>query len=869
MTITFSMCDGSGHSIEITSSTKTTGRAHVVGTFDNGTKTASLYINGALKSSSTNASFAWTSSPGGALAIGSNNKNDAADTPSVGGKAMPEFKMHLGRLWRGALTASDVSELYRHWHPSGHTGIPYSVTGTALSAWYMNSEVGDKSGSVGSGWLADAIGTNHLHILNTGAGSGDTSYIFAPSGSVRGTSPTSGATGVSGAVALEADGVTGDGLVMQYYFEVDEANTFDTAALRSSGWLVTKNYWRPRLKPSTTYYWRVKVKDANGTESSWSSTYYLTTRAATEWFVRPRTYVAGTYGSEDGTSYENAWNGFRFNGYKGEQQLTLYEAQAKLNIYAAPGDTVWACGDFGLLSTSSFSSITSTSPYSEYVHAVGMDDDYPVYLRLDHPSHPGRMFKGFSFTGSHNWRNDGGNVYSTATYYAGLSSSSRLTVMQDGVPNCDFDNPLSNSTIGYDSGMTLASPGFYVDSGRMYVRMPDNDVPDNNLWYFLGSTETFLLYLNQCQYLHIMGGDWGCCSPLSGTGGEESTHIKIYGGRYKFNLSSWGPFQISDFVDYWTIENNEISYVPNGVYGTDTGSGDVSRTGDYIVVRNNWFHDIGTAAGWTDSDGHCVGVQTGTGWTIEDNLGERCGTAIEIWGGDFKHSRDHLIQRNVVRDIEARSVTFGAGIAITGGTSKLGIRDGIRILNNVIYNADGSGIHISIADPVEVVGNLIMNVGYGPNSYTDHGILLLCSASVSSRGWWNNNVVIGPTSEFLRIVGNGVTSEYMKIDHNKYWKESPTTASSSNQFRAYISPYDYSFNGWQAGTPWDQNSTWGDPASTALPPDFDDVLVDMFVGTVGDVDGDGGVDADDRALLLANGSQYLAVQRVMENLLAE
>lgn len=45
-----------------------------------------------------------------------------------------------------------------------------------------------------------------------------------------------------------------------YYFQVDTSPAFNTA-VQNSGWLA-RNAWRPALQPGTTYYWRVKVRDA-------------------------------------------------------------------------------------------------------------------------------------------------------------------------------------------------------------------------------------------------------------------------------------------------------------------------------------------------------------------------------------------------------------------------------------------------------------------------------------------------------------------------------------------------------------------------------------------------------------------------------
>lgn len=46
-----------------------------------------------------------------------------------------------------------------------------------------------------------------------------------------------------------------------YYFQIDISPVFSGPGLQSSGWL-SRNAWRPNLETGTTYYWRVKARDA-------------------------------------------------------------------------------------------------------------------------------------------------------------------------------------------------------------------------------------------------------------------------------------------------------------------------------------------------------------------------------------------------------------------------------------------------------------------------------------------------------------------------------------------------------------------------------------------------------------------------------
>jgi len=78
--------------------------------------------------------------------------------------------------------------------------------------------------------------------------------------------PANNAEGVTTDTSLVALTATDSGSGgIEYYFELDTSNTFSSPI--TSGWQ-SGTSWSPTLSAGTTYYWRVKAKDAVGNESA-------------------------------------------------------------------------------------------------------------------------------------------------------------------------------------------------------------------------------------------------------------------------------------------------------------------------------------------------------------------------------------------------------------------------------------------------------------------------------------------------------------------------------------------------------------------------------------------------------------------------
>lgn len=851
------------------------GRLHLVLAWNNTTKTISGYVNGVqaftpFTNTNVNASLI-----SGELLLGTNNRYTGGYTGSSSGLytndvAAPEMRYYLARIWQKELSQAEVTALYNEWSPGGSARIPGAVSGTPVTTLTFNQQVGNVSGADGTGWVKDITGGNHMKIVEVGRVAGAPSQAnYVPSGAVRIASPANGSSGVSGATVVRADGLFGSGSVaMQYYIEADTVPTFNSGNLRNSGWLLSDGLWRPGFDPSTTHYLRCKARTAAspGTESGWSATVSFTTRAPVEWYVRDAAAV-GTYGSENGTSYLNAWNDFHWRGTSGGRAgRALFASVNQKSV--APGDTLWACGDFGLVTTAS-TAVSANNPQRRTFAMRGTASN-PVKVRFDHAIYPAKLCHFFKFTGAHNWRNDGGGIYSTTTYPA---AGQYILAIDDGGgrPGIDVDSPFDD-VLSYDYTNTLIGPGYYISGGRQYVKMPDGLSPANKLWYCPGSFYAWQLLPVNSHYVTLQGGEWRGTLPAEEYIEHGSTYITLKDLRIKYSVARY-CFYMGDGWDNWTLDNVKFGYGQNAVYGVNTGPNPATRRcADNLTIKNCWFHHIGEGIFW-DQDSHAAGVQAGDGWVIEDNLFEFGGTAIELWGSTYKDQKNHIIRRNFIRGQTVRD-TSGGGISFTNGGAELNRRTGCSVTHNVCVNTDGSGVQFSLGDPITVTGNICVNNGLNPDPDFDWSWDGISFRNVVSpqyvQATITDNVVKNPRDKFLNLRGAGLQN--CTIDRNVF--HDTGGAAEGNRFvvYGYNGGGGMSFNQYQSLTPYDDNGQYGDPLTASLPAGVDPLMVKFACAAIlGDVDGSGtGPNASDLAYFdgyAAGNGARVAARRLLQNLI--
>jgi len=838
--------DGSANSVSVTTSIAADTPTHFLMCWNTTSKTMTVYKDGTIVSTAqTNGSISLPAALGNIM-VGGGDRFSVGYAAGVGEyNGFPEQKLYMARIWSTELTAADAVNLSAQFSTSGRTDVPGTVTGTVVSEYLMTGEVGDSSGGAGTGWLKDDVGGNHLMFRDFGTA--PTLYTPADSAVVC-SSPADTATSVSGAVALTAAGRS-VGQFQQYRFQVilTSGGDFGTP-LKDSGW-ITQHTWRPRLLPSTGYSWRVAAM-GQLTTSAWSTAFTLTTRAAQDWFVRTQT-TPGTYGTEDGSTYANAWNGIQmFHGGQHDQDKyspTYHAAAAQLHTDVAPGDTVIMADDFERIITSV--GLIAHATVHRF-NAYGYDADTPVIIDFSDATYPCRMF-GFSKTATATtWTDETGGVWSATVYPA--EAWWQLLAEDDGAGSPDLNMLYSTDNLLYEKTHPLGAVGWVVDTGKLYVKLTGGGTPGNDLHFM--TQDVILEYQTGGSFIKYSGGEFYNSAILHAADTEYNGCRLRYSTAYMWNVTTGD--------DRITWDNVEVMQALAGVYTTNGAT----VSGSDLTIKNCWFHHIGIASTpFSDADAHCVGVQSSNDVVITDNLFEYSGNAIEHWN-ESKVGTNCTITGNVIRHITTRSNTKGNAISFSGQSPK-GNRTGHVISDNVIYDCEGTGIHRTPADYVEITGNLIWDVGNEDvDDFFHNGIHFGWNSGTDAiEGICEDNIISEAHYRAIAIYGH--TSNTINFDRNLYYDTGKTAG--TTWFYSENDGGDFSFTGRPAG--FDDAGAFDDPATAALPTGFRAFYKDFFITPASealwaDSNDDGDVDAADQTLLDAEYSPAApnaALQRIL------
>ncbi len=329
---------------------------------------------------------------------------------------------------------------------------------------------------------------------------------------------------------------------------------------------------------------------------------------ATTWYVRPGVYTtygasfpnptAGVYGTQNGTSYANAWNGI----------TSIVWGGAGVNT----GDTIYVCGihEYRKLSgePSGFSGTTT----------IGVSG---ITIRMDYAPDPGTMF--------------GGRLDTTANGFVPFQNGVFSHKVPDSNPQSLDLFYLSGSTITRLPQQTNTSwngPGTYFLNNTNYVKLPGGVTPTvNNVasevygWGFDLNRKSNIVF-QACTFRGI--------APIRSTGTGIRYAIPDYAGG--FIGEKWITFRSCVMLDYqgfslypghdnWTFDSCEMGRCPYGLYSLIDNQ---VRGPNSITVTNCFIHDVDTAE-YPDIDGHAIGVQGGSGHLIVGNQTLRTTKAME------------------------------------------------------------------------------------------------------------------------------------------------------------------------------------------------------------------------------------------------
>jgi hypothetical protein len=740
------------------------GIVHAVMTWDAQGKVLNLYMNGGIEGSVTNSVLTGSLASTQSLKLGG---------PSDYGQSL-QRDILLARIWNRILKPTEVGVIWTNFSVFSQRALPGGFDRTALVSEWLMEGLADPT------HLQDTKGGNPLQLQGS-------ALLWQGNGALALQSPGNGATNVATAVTLKAAGglasLAGNPTKpLQYYFEIDETNTFDSSALKRSGWQAGYGTWKPVLKPSAQYFWRVKVQDSAGlpAPSGFVATNRFATKGPSTWYVRPGVYAVfnhdtgnpvgtpGVYGQQDGTSYDNAWNG-TFSILWGEGGVES-------------GDTVFICGTH--LYTASNDNFTAYQALN-YISESGYSDQFPIVIRMDYPSDPGVLWGVCrnAINGGPTWNGpDINGVYWTSnlTYSADYWTDGTNVLVLDRQNSTTWTNDLAAS---------------FVTNGVWYVSTPGQTNPSAGV---CTSGLGYRFHLGRSSYIHFLNCRFRNAAPgmdLSNLDPTRDTQTAL-------PLSSFIIFDGCDLRynseitptpgnDHWTISNSELAFSKYGIY---TFLNSRALGANYLTVRSNYIHDMGTPR-FPHQDAHGVGIQGGTGHLIEGNHIEDTGSAIEFWTYSQPMS-NHIVRYNFIKNIHVMPVTAGDGIVISGDNivSVAGLRTGFKIYGNIIMNTglgasevyQGAGIGSNNKDYMEVFNNTVYNATVGIHLSVVNG---------ASQGKIENNIVAQATGANMIYVAGDVSTTNLTVDYNLYY---PVT-NASNQIVVY------------SNQPHDQHSVFGNP----------------------------------------------------------
>lgn len=486
---------------------------------------------------------------------------------------------------------------------------------------------------------------------------------------------------------------------------------------------------------------------------------------ATTWYVRPGVFDsnggsfpcnpvprASVYGSQDGTSYANAWNGLT---------AIQYGPSAVTN-----GDTVYVCGTH--IYPMSFTGFT---PYQ----AVAPIQCSNVTFRLDYATDPGTIFGGvLDRINNYTWFGpDANGVYWTTN--AVISSNAKE--IQFEILNSTNIVRLGHMTNSTWTG-SLGSQAFI--GGTNFIKTIDGSAPSTNL-AVNGLGWCFDLYLSSNTVMQ--GGTW-ISSPLNRnrSDNDKGTLIGYYSTNMlgpqsihytNCNLYNGSGLDLYPGYNFWTVSGCAIKDSQYGVYGFYDSK---AYTATNVTVTGCDIEGIDTT-NYPHIDGHAICARDGCNWVVTHNTIVGACTSIDFFVDSTHTLSNNTIAWNYIRDSHINtSGQSGDGIVIEGTTTS-GLAISNRVYGNILVNigtnattaTQGAGVGWGPSDYSFIVGNTMYNC-YSGISMTPAGTALNVTAE--------DNIIVNPRFRYWTLTGTG-TATLLQLDYNCYY---PAANSSDSGF---------------------------------------------------------------------------------------
>jgi len=746
------------------------GLVFISATFNYSTKTINLYVNGKNVGSYRNTNI-----------IPENIKNSFDFF--LGGTNNLKLKKNifLTRIWNRELLSNEIFDLYNMWDKAGKTEIPFNFNKSELiSEWLMQ----EKNNFI----IKDSCNNNDLELKNE-------AEIQIGEGILQNYLPLNNDININKSAELIASGGRenlGEDVIfpLHYRFLIDESKDFDSNKLKDSEWIKNYRCWKPILEPNTKYYWKCIVKDSNDIPiiSEYTDTFSFTTEGTNNWYVRNGVYEKsigdnlipkpGIYGEQNGTSYENAWNGLT-NVIWGEGGVE-------------PGDNLYICGNH----VYEYNSLGYFGVGKEYINESGYSIDCPITIRMDYPLENGYLY---SLCKSDNlWKTEWNGPDENGVYWTDDIQYSIKAIKYSNEYKWLDKQTTTTWLNDYDHVYQIPQISAPWKTDKIYIKTRDGISPKNRVYgdiigYNIDLGRSNFIKFYKCNFYNFkIKSDL-----LDNTVTNNLVSNNIIFDSCEFtNNSSIDLYQENN---NWIIRNCTIHDTGYGIY-THT-PGNMYNT----LIENNQIYNCDTKT-FPHADGHGIGVQNGVGFIIQNNHIWDTGEAICFWSGNYD-MKNNIIRHNYIHDIHVSSVTGGHGISFSNNVAP-GRRTGNEIYGNVLNNIgiginddwQGKGISIVNSDPIKIHNNTICN------TIGTRGSIYLNSNNYPLKAEIFNNIIYG-NNLCVYLYGSEFENWDVKIDNNLYY----VLNNSKNQFYSNKSGAYFNFSEWKIKTNYDLNSIFENP----------------------------------------------------------
>jgi len=453
--------------------------------------------------------------------------------------------------------------------------------------------------------------------------------------------------------------------------------------------------------------------------------------AATDWFVRP---TGGNYGSEDGSSYQNAWDGLK----------SVVWGTGGVEA----GDTLYICG-LHLRRRTGGSAWEIITP-----GASGTGEDSRIIIRGDYPGDPGIVW-GAGIMAHEPWVDEGDNTWS---------------ITDVGTPNemWYFEDITADSWTVLKQAQSLeecrATPGSfyspdYTAGSRFYVHTTDNGNPTNRI---AANRLGYNLYVNDIHYITWLNLKfYAIYRWINYTSAPYGfvTHMRwenctIWYGEFIHFLFRNGNHH-NEFI------NCDVGWAKNGIgfaeYPIGSGStGDGSEPHD-CIIRGCKLHHIGIPYGTSDS--HAVSGQGSRNILIENNEMYLVGTGVTFYCYNTNQAiRNITIRYNWIHDTHSDWGANSRGIELNTGPGQAPGTSAVVYGNIVGPNVSNVGYRYLWTE----LGEFYNNVAYdcGTSFY-------LSGYSYPVRVKLRNNISLNPRNTHIEYRSTGSENDYsIDSDYN-------------------------------------------------------------------------------------------------------